>query len=49
MWKVFELIEETYVLETSVIKFVTLQPQLTQLQSHSSLPWKTKFGVSFLG
>ena len=48
MRKVFELIEETYVLETNVIKFATLQPQLTQLQAHPSLPWKTKFGVLFL-
>ena len=48
MRKAFELIEETYGLETNVIKFATLQPQLTQLQSHPNLPWKTKFGVPFL-
>ena len=48
MRKAFKLIEETYVLETNVIKFATLQPQLTQLQSHPSLPSKTKFGVPLL-
>ena len=36
MWKVFELIEETYVLETNFIKFAALQPHLTQLQSQPS-------------
>ena len=36
MQKVFELTGERYVLEPNFVKLAALQPQLFQLQSHSS-------------
>ena len=36
MQKVFEWIGETYVLKPNFIEFAAMQPQLFQVQSHSS-------------
>ena len=36
MGKVLEWIRETYVVQSNFVKFATLQPQLTQLQSQPS-------------